>query len=123
MIDIAHILKTALSHQRASELAKAAEIYHRVLEIEPFPFGGGTVSYEALWMGVPIVTLAGEVFMGRLTGSLPHRLGLNNCVNSSGEDYVTAAKQLADDLEALADIRQGLRARAIETIAVIDFDQ
>ena len=94
MSNIAHILKTALSHQHASELAKAAEIYHRVLEIEPFPFGGGTVSYEALWMGVPIVTLAGEVFMGRLTGSLPHRLGLNNCVASSGEDYVTAAKQL-----------------------------
>ena len=94
MSDIAHILKTALSHQRASELAKAAEIYHRVLEIEPFPFGGCSVSYEALWMGVPIVTLAGKVFMGRLTGSLLHRLSLNNCVTSSGEDYVTAAKQL-----------------------------
>ena len=94
MSDIAHILKTALSHQRASELAKAAEIYHRVLEIEPFPFGGCSVSYEALWMGVPIVTLAGKVFMGRLTGSLLHRLGLNNCVTSSGEDYVTAVKQL-----------------------------
>jgi len=45
-------------------------------------------------MEVPIVTLAGEVFMGRLTGSLLHRLGLNNCVTSSGEDYVTAVKQL-----------------------------
>ena len=94
MSNIDHILETALSHQRAGELAEADEIYHRVLEIEPFPFGGGTVSYEALWMGVPIVTLAGEVFMGRLTGSLLHRLGLNNCVTSSGEDYVTAAKQL-----------------------------
>jgi len=92
-------------------------VYDKIdIALDPFPFGGGTVSYEALWMGVPIVTLAGEVFMGRLTGSLLHRLGLDSCVTSSAEDYVAAALQLAGDIDALAGIRQGLRARAKTTI-------
>ena len=92
-------------------------VYDKIdIALDPLPFGGGTVSYEALWMGVPIVTLAGEAFMGRLTGSLLQRLGLDSCVTSSATDYVAAALQLVSDVDALAGIRQGLRARAIETI-------
>tara|TARA_B100000315_G_scaffold222528_1_gene226638 strand:- start:1242 stop:2906 length:1665 start_codon:yes stop_codon:yes gene_type:complete len=92
-------------------------VYNKIdIALDPFPFGGGTVSYEALWMGVPIITLAGEVFMGRLTGSLLHRLDMDNCIAKSEADYGAAATQLADDLGALADLRQGLRARAIATI-------
>ncbi len=92
-------------------------VYNKIdIALDPFPFGGGTVSYEALWMGVPVVTLAGEVFMGRLTGSLLNRLGLDQCITSSAADYVTAALQLAGDQEVLAKMRQGLRAQAVDTI-------
>ncbi|MBT4588359.1 MAG: tetratricopeptide repeat protein [Rhodospirillaceae bacterium] len=82
------------------------------IALDPFPFGGGTVSYEALWMGVPVLTLAGNVFMGRLTGSLMHRLGLDEWVTSSVSDYKAAALRLASDQAALSSLRQDLRGRA-----------
>lgn len=92
-------------------------VYNKIdIALDPFPFGGGTVSYEALWMGVPVLTLAGEVFMGRLTGSMMHRLELSDWVVHSPAEYIAAAIQLAGDTTVLADLRKGLRARAKRTL-------
>lgn len=92
-------------------------VYNEIdIALDPFPFGGGTVSYEALWMGVPVLTLAGDVLMGRLTGSLMQRLGLPDWVTHSSADYITTAERLAADTAALAALRKGLRAKARDTI-------
>jgi protein O-GlcNAc transferase len=92
-------------------------VYNEIdIALDPFPFGGGTVSYEALWMGVPVLTLAGDVLMGRLTGSLMHRLGLPEWVTHSSADYIVTAERLAADTAALAALRRCLRAKAQDTI-------
>jgi predicted O-linked N-acetylglucosamine transferase (SPINDLY family) len=82
------------------------------LVLDPFPFGGGTTSYEALWMGVPVLTLKGETVMGRLGASIVARAGLKDFVCASVDDYVAKAVALVGDIPALAEIRQGLGARA-----------
>ncbi len=91
--------------------------YHNVdIGLDPLPFGGGTTTYESLWMGVPVVTLAGHSLMGRLSASLMHRLGHPEFVRATPEDYVAAAVRLAGDPDKLGELRGGLRQTAQETI-------
>ncbi|MGY9000223.1 MAG: O-linked N-acetylglucosamine transferase, SPINDLY family protein [Rhodospirillales bacterium] len=92
-------------------------IYNEIdIALDPFPFGGGTVSYEALWMGIPVLTLAGTMFMGRVTGSLLHRLDLKQWVTNSRAEYFRTAITLARDIASLSVLRKQLRGRARRTI-------
>ena len=79
--------------------------------LDPFPFNGSTTSFEALWMGVPVVTLAGERFVGRVGASVLSALGLEELVASDEEGYVARAVALAEDRRRLADLRRSLRPR------------
>ncbi len=84
--------------------------------LDPFPFGGGTTSYEGLWMGVPVLTLAGGSFMGRLGASLMSRVGLADFVATTEADYVARAVGLSGDIPRLGEIRGSLPAAARASI-------
>jgi predicted O-linked N-acetylglucosamine transferase (SPINDLY family) len=81
------------------------------IALDPFPFCGGLTSCEALWMGVPIVTLRGRRTVSRQTLGLLSQLGLTQLVADSPQHYVELASALAADLPALAAMRAGLRLR------------
>ena len=100
-----------------SDRSDYLNVYNEIdIALDPFPFGGGTVSYEALWMGVPIVTILGSTIMGRLTGSLMHRLGLDDWITNSKKEYVLTAVNMAGKLIDLSNLRHELRARTQNTI-------
>ena len=87
-------------------------LYHEVdIALDPFPFTGSTTTFEALWMGVPVVSLAGAAMAGRWSASILHTLKLDELVAGSREEYVRIAAGLASDLVRLAALRAGLRAR------------
>ena len=91
--------------------------YRKVdIGLDPMPFGGGTTTYESIWMGVPVVTYAGDTLMGRLSASLMHRLGLPDFICETPEDYVETVLDRSNDLEYLSTLRGSLRNRAAETI-------
>ena len=100
-----------------SDRADYLSVYDEIdIALDPFPFGGGTVSYEALWMGVPVLTIAGPKFMGRLSGSLMNQLGLSDWVTASKKQYISTGIIMANDFSKLSDLRKNLRVKAQNTI-------
>lgn len=81
--------------------------------LDTFPFCGHTTTCEALFMGVPTVTLAGKFFAGRMGASLLPAVGLDDLVAADAEGFVAAAARLAADPAALAELRRGLRDRLL----------
>jgi predicted O-linked N-acetylglucosamine transferase (SPINDLY family) len=88
------------------------ELYHRLdIALDPFPYNGHTTSLDALWMGVPVVSLAGERPLSRAGVSILNNLGLAELVAYLEDEYVSIANRLSHDLPHLAELRHSLRAR------------
>lgn len=79
--------------------------------LDTFPYGGTTTTFEALWMGVPVVTLAGRPHASRVGASILRHAGLDDWVAEDPEDYVRACVALASDPPGLARLRRELRGR------------
>ncbi|MBM3574047.1 MAG: hypothetical protein FJX52_17055, partial [Alphaproteobacteria bacterium] len=80
--------------------------------LDTFPFNGLTVTSEALWAGVPVVTLAtSDRFVGRMGAALLDAIGLNRLIATTRGQYVEAATSLALDTDVLQVLRAGLRTR------------
>ena len=87
-------------------------IYGQVdIGLDPFPYPGITTTVEALWMGVPVVSLVGTTFMARQGVGLLTHVGLEDWLADSAEAYLATAVRQAAEIEALARLRGELRAR------------
>lgn len=88
------------------------DIYNEVdVALDPFPFNGSTTTFEALWMGVPVVTLTGRTMMARWTAAMLNGLKLTSLAGPTPDAYVAAAAGLVADPAGLAVLRGGLRSR------------
>jgi predicted O-linked N-acetylglucosamine transferase (SPINDLY family) len=91
-------------------MANHLALYARVdVALDTFPYNGTTTTCEALWMGVPVVTLAGETHVERVGASLLTRVGLADLVAESPEAYVATAVALAHDAARRRTLRAALR--------------
>lgn len=91
-------------------------LYNRVdIALDPFPCNGGTTSLDTLWMGVPLIALAGEHFASRMGTSILTNAGLSEFVADRPETYVRLAVELARDRERLRRVRHNLRQRICES--------
>ncbi len=91
---------------RESYLAAHAEVD---IILDTFPYPGGTTTCEALWMGVPTLTLAGDTMLSRQGASMLACAGLEEWIARSEDEYVARALFLAADVSRLAQLRLGLR--------------
>jgi protein O-GlcNAc transferase len=97
---------------RAGRLSRAAQL--RLLDevdvaLDPFPFNGCTTTFEALWMGVPVVALEGSRFLGRMSTGFLRHAGLGELVASDRHDYAERASALGSDLARRIALRRRLR--------------
>jgi predicted O-linked N-acetylglucosamine transferase (SPINDLY family) len=93
-------------------LAEYLALHHHVdIALDPFPYNGYTTSVHSLWMGVPVVTLAGNTAVSRVGVTILANAGLAELIAQSVDEYVEIARSLAQDTARLGRMRAGLRAQ------------
>ena len=96
---------------------KYLEMYNGIdICLDPFPYTGATTTCDALWMGVPVVTLAGQTATGRGGVTILSHIGLGEIVAQSREQYIDIAVRLAHDPDKLAHLRAGMRQRMLNSL-------
>lgn len=99
-----------LLFEPAGSLAQMFAAYGQVdIALDPFPFAGGATTAMALWMGVPVVSLAAATWPGRQGASLLNAAGFPQLVAATPDSYVATARALAGDRAGLAAFRALLR--------------
>ena len=84
--------------------------------LDTFPLNGATTTCEALWMGVPVITLVGELHFSRIGLSILTRIGLEFFAASTPKEYIAKAAALADNRQALENLRASMRERMNSSI-------
>jgi protein O-GlcNAc transferase len=92
------------------------ETYNNVdIALDPFPYVGGTTTVEALWMGVPVITLQGTHYVSRMGVSIMNTVGLTDWVAVDKEHYVKIAVRKASELNELSLLRASLREQMLRS--------
>ena len=79
--------------------------------LDPFPHGGGISTADALWMGVPVITLVGNTIAGRIGASALHAIGLDDLIAESEDAYIELALDRGRDAAFITEMRANLRSR------------
>jgi len=86
------------------------DLYNRIdIALDTFPYHGTTTTCEALWMGVPVITLAGNTHVSRVGVSLLLNVGLPELIAATSDEYIAKAVNLANDPDKLKTLRERLR--------------
>jgi len=108
------INSSRVEYRKASDYGTLLEEYGDIdIALDSFPFSGATTSCEALWMGVPVITMPGPLPAGRQTLALLKIIGLHDYIADSNESYVELALRHATDLKTLSSLRQRLREMVV----------
>ena len=91
------------------------------IALDPVPYNGGTTSLQALWMGAPVLTIAGGHFVSRMGASFMQAAGLSEWVATDDADFVRRAVALSQDRKALLKLKKGLRQR-LQALPAWDID-
>ncbi|MBT5838686.1 MAG: tetratricopeptide repeat protein [Rhodospirillaceae bacterium] len=95
---------------RADSIQEHLSYYDRVdIALDTFPYNGTTTTFEALWMGVPVICLMGNRHAARVSGSILTRLDLPELIAVDTTDYVQRAITLAENAPRLMELRRDLR--------------
>jgi protein O-GlcNAc transferase len=97
-----------------SGIKELYNLYNEVdIALDPFPFNGGATTCDALWMGVPLVTLAGNYAVSRQSATYLTQVGLSELITGNTEEYAALAVSLSNDLPRLTALRSTMRQRML----------
>jgi predicted O-linked N-acetylglucosamine transferase (SPINDLY family) len=116
LFDGAGVAPDRLEFVTSSPRPKYLRQYDRIdIGLDPLPYNGITTTCDALWMGVPVVTLTGSTAAGRAGASVLIAAGLPDLVGHTPEQFVEIAKELANDILRLKSLRANLRQQTIQS--------
>ncbi|NNM51876.1 MAG: tetratricopeptide repeat protein [Pseudomonadales bacterium] len=102
--------------QASSGYLDYLQSYHEVdIALDPFPYTGGTVSIEGLWMGVPVLTLRGHDMLSRSGENLLQNLNMPEWIAEHEQDYLRRALSWSGRMAELVQLRRNLRHRLLES--------
>lgn len=100
------LIVQGVTNTREEHLARYAMVD---IALDTYPYHGTTTTCEALWMGVPVITLAGRTHVSRVGVSLLHAVGLEDLIALTPEEYISKAVVIARDQGRLKELREDLR--------------
>jgi len=101
---------------RTTDMGNHLDSYNDVdIALDSFPYNGTTTTCEALFMGCPVVSMSGRSHASRVGLSLLTAVGMPELATHSHEEYVATAARLAGDLKSLSALRDGMRARLMNS--------
>lgn len=91
-------------------------IYNEIdIALDTFPYNGTTTTFEALWMGVPLVTFFGDAHVSRVSSSILLALQLEELIAETKDDYCSLVVALANDIDKLSVLRHNLRQKLLDS--------
>ena len=101
-----------IDFEGSTSYREVLETYNRVdIALDTFPYSGTMTTMESLWMGVPVVTLAGNRTVSRQAAGQLSAAGLDELITNDPDEFVSVASSLAGDLERLTNYRVTMRSR------------
>lgn len=116
-----HFVRLGVNHERVEILGRTSKEEHMAafanvdIALDTFPYHGTTTTCDTLWMGVPVIILAGTSHVSRVGVSLLSRIGLDEHIAYSVDEYVERAIRLANSAEELSGLRQNLRTMFVDS--------
>ena len=99
-------------YNKIPDISDHMNLYNNIdIALDTFPFNGATTTFEALWMGVPVITFLGEKHASRVSSSILHNLDLENLVAKDIDDYQKKVIEISNNGEYLKELRSELRSR------------
>ena len=85
------------------------ETYNKIdVALDPFPYSGGTTSFESAWMGVPLYVLKGKTFLSKCGESINNNLGMGEWIANDEKEYFFKILKLTSDFNKLSQTREYL---------------
>ena len=110
------VLDSVTFYQRIDNLEDHLNLYKKIdVALDTFPYNGVTTSFEAIWMGVPVLTMAGYNFNSRCGESINKNLNMEQLIAKDEEEYVAKAVSLTGDMEKFLNLRKSLFLNAIKS--------
>jgi len=103
-------------HGKSPTRKEVLETYNEIdIALDPFPFQGNTSTEEAVWMGVPVLTLKGNRFLFHFGESINSNLNMHDWIAKNYDEYVSKAIKFSSNLDELSKIRMNLRQIALQS--------
>ena len=110
------ILKSVIFHTKFEDKKDHLNLYKEIdIALDTFPYNGVTTSFEAIWMGVPVLTMAGYNFNSRCGESINRNLNLEYLIAKNEEEYVSKAIDLSDNTKKYLDLRKSIFTDALKS--------
>ena len=110
------VLDSVIFHKRFEDKKDHLNLYNEVdIALDTFPYNGVTTSFEAIWMGVPVLTMAGYNFNSRCGESINKNLNMEQLIAKNEDDYVSKAVSLSTDKDKFLNIRKSIFLDAIDS--------
>ena len=91
-------------------------MYRKIdIALDTFPFNGVTTSFEALWCGIPVLTMSGYNFNSRCGSSILKNANLDQLISKNPEDYIVKALELSNNIDKLSTLRRDIFDRILNT--------
>ena len=103
--------KRLILYERTASRTDHLKMYHNIdIALDTFPYHGTTTTCQALWMGVPVITLIGNAHVSRVSMSILKTMGLTEFIATTSDEYVNKVIHLSNNLHLLSQLRKNLRA-------------